>query len=165
MAPWRPSWISDRNDFSYFWSTSHPNASYLFESIGLSVLEKKKKIDFQDDGHGGHLGFQIGTILAMFDLQVTPMLPIKFQVSWPRCEGGVDSGELMMQNGLNKLIIPSIEGPLWNLVKIGRAVSEKKSFKDSEILYMYTAKGQGQITLGNKILIVTKRVCYFDHTL
>ena len=25
--PWRPSWISDRHDFSYFWSTSHPNAS------------------------------------------------------------------------------------------------------------------------------------------
>ena len=22
--PWRPSWISDRNDFSYFWSTSSP---------------------------------------------------------------------------------------------------------------------------------------------
>ena len=25
--PWRPSWISDRHDFSYFWSTSHPDAS------------------------------------------------------------------------------------------------------------------------------------------
>ena len=25
---WRPSWISDWNDFSYFWSISHPNASY-----------------------------------------------------------------------------------------------------------------------------------------
>ena len=24
---------------------------------------------------------------------------------------------------------------------------------------------QGQIILGDKILIVTKRVCYFDHTL
>ena len=39
-----------------------------------------KKIDFQDDGHGGHLGFPIGTILAGFDLLVTPMLPDKFQV-------------------------------------------------------------------------------------
>ena len=26
--PWRPSWISDRHDFSYFWSTSPPDASY-----------------------------------------------------------------------------------------------------------------------------------------
>ena len=25
--PWQPSWISDRHDFSYFLSTSHPDAS------------------------------------------------------------------------------------------------------------------------------------------
>ena len=51
-------------------------------SIGLSAQEKKRKIDFQDGDHGGHLGFPIGTILATFDLQVTPMLPTKFQVNW-----------------------------------------------------------------------------------
>ena len=50
------------------------------ESIGLSVQEKKRKIDFQD---GGHLGFPIGMILAIFDLQVTLMLPSKFGVNWP----------------------------------------------------------------------------------
>ena len=50
------------------------------QSIGLSVQEKKRKIDFQD---GGHLGFPIGLILAVFDLQVTPMLPSKFGVNWP----------------------------------------------------------------------------------
>ena len=53
------------------------------ESIGLSGQEKKRKIDFQDGGHGGHLGFPIGSILATFDLQVTPMLPSKFGVNWP----------------------------------------------------------------------------------
>ena len=42
-----------------------------FKSIGFPVLEKKRKIDFQDGGHGGHLGFPIGTILAISDLQVT----------------------------------------------------------------------------------------------
>ena len=47
-----------------------------------------RKIDFQDGGHGGHLGFPIGSILAIFDLQVTLMLPIKFGVNWP-----FDSGE------------------------------------------------------------------------
>ena len=26
---WQPSWISDRDDFSYFLSTGHPAASYL----------------------------------------------------------------------------------------------------------------------------------------
>ena len=54
-----------------------------FESIGLSVQEKKPKIDFQDGHHGGHLGFLIETILSTFDLQVTPMLPTKFRVNWP----------------------------------------------------------------------------------
>ena len=63
--PWRPSWISDPNNLSYFRSTSHPNASYRFESNGFSVQEKKRKIDFQDGCHGGHLGFLIRTILAM----------------------------------------------------------------------------------------------------
>ena len=42
-----------------------------------------RKIDFQDRGQSGHLGFPIGTILAIIDLQVTPMLPIKFQVDLP----------------------------------------------------------------------------------
>ena len=55
--------IPYRNDLSYFSSTSHPDASYRFESIGLSVQKKKGKIDFQD---GRHLGFPIGTILAIF---------------------------------------------------------------------------------------------------
>ena len=38
------------------------------ESIGLSVQERRQKIDFQDGCHGGHLGFPIRTILAIFDL-------------------------------------------------------------------------------------------------
>ena len=52
----------------------------MFRVIGLSVQEKKRNIYFQN---GGHLRLLIETILARFDLQVTPMLPIKFQVSWP----------------------------------------------------------------------------------
>ena len=52
------------------------------ESIGLSAQEKKRKIDFQDGDHDGHLGFPIGMILATFDLQVTPMFPTKFRVNW-----------------------------------------------------------------------------------
>ena len=39
------------------------------ESTGLSVQEKKGKIDFQD---GGHLGFPIGTILAIFFIYKSP---------------------------------------------------------------------------------------------
>ena len=50
-----------------------------FRPIGFSVLEKKRKIHFQ---HGGHLGFPIETILAIFVLQVTPMLLTEFKVNW-----------------------------------------------------------------------------------
>ena len=53
------------------------------KSIGPSVQEKNRKIDFQESRHGGHHVFPIGTILAKFDLQVTPMLPTKFEVNWP----------------------------------------------------------------------------------
>ena len=45
---------------------------------GLSVQEKKHKIDFQDGEQGSHLGFPMGRILAIFELQVTVMLPTKF---------------------------------------------------------------------------------------
>ena len=41
----------------------------------------------------------------------------------------------------------STGGPMWNLMKIAQAVSVKKTFKNYTILYMYTAQGQGQITL------------------
>ena len=77
--PWRPSWISDRNDFSYFWSTSHPNVSYQVSNPLAFGSGEEAKTDFQD---GGHLGFPIRTILAIFDLQVTLMLPTYFWVNW-----------------------------------------------------------------------------------
>ena len=86
----RFSWISDQINFSYFWSTSHWGFLPSFKSIGFLVQEKKQKIDFQDGCHGGHLGFQTGMILAIFDLQVTLMLPTKFRVKGPRGVGGVD---------------------------------------------------------------------------
>ena len=56
------------------------------------------------------------------------------------------------------------EGPMWNLVKISQTVSEK-TFKNYTILYMYIAQWQGQITLWDKILIITKMFYYFNHTL
>ena len=52
------------------------------ESIGILVGEKKQKIDFQDGGHGSYLGFPIGMIFAIINLQVNPMLS-KFGVNWP----------------------------------------------------------------------------------
>ena len=68
------------------------------KSIGFSVKKKKRKIDFQDGGHRGHLGFPFGTLLAIFDLQVIQILPTKFQVNWP-----FDSGE-RAKNRFSKLL-------------------------------------------------------------
>ena len=53
------------------------------ESIALSVQEKKFKTDFQDGRYSRNLGFPIAKFSAIFDLQVTPMLPTKFRVNWP----------------------------------------------------------------------------------
>ena len=89
FSRWRPSWISDLNDFSCcFIYKSLRCFLPSFKSTGLSVQEKKQKIDFQDGGHNGHFGFLIETILAIFDLQVTRMLPTKFQVNWHFGSGG-----------------------------------------------------------------------------
>ena len=83
---WWPSWISDPNDFRYFRSTSHPNASYRVSSQFAFRFRRRRERDFQD---GHHLGFPIGMILVIFDLQVTQMLPTKFWVNWPRGVCGV----------------------------------------------------------------------------
>ena len=56
-------------------------------SIGLLVQEQKFKIDFQNGSHVGRIRFPIWTLLAIFDLQVTSILPMKFQVHWPFCWG------------------------------------------------------------------------------
>ena len=49
--------------------------------VNWPFVSGEAKIDFQDGGHGSHLGFWIGTSLAIFALQDTPMLPTKFQVN------------------------------------------------------------------------------------
>ena len=73
---WQPSWISDQNDFSYFWSTSRPDASYNFQvNWPLGSREEAKNWFSRRPS--------IGTILAIFYLQDTPMLPTQFRVNWP----------------------------------------------------------------------------------
>ena len=61
--------------------------------------------------------------------------------------------------------IPSTEGPMWNLVKIGPTCFIGKYFKDYKILYMYVGQGQGRITFWDKFFIVTKSFYYFNNTL
>ena len=83
--PWRPSLISDRHDFELFLIYKSPRCFLAsLESTGFLFQEKKRKIDFSSWQPSW-----IGRILAIFDLQVTPMLPTKYQVNWPRGVGGV----------------------------------------------------------------------------
>ena len=44
--------------------------------------------EFQDGCHGGHLGYRNGMILAILNLYVTMMPPIKFQLNPTYSFGG-----------------------------------------------------------------------------
>ena len=44
--------------------------------------------DFQDDRHGGYLGYRKGIILAILNLYNAPMPPIKFRLSLTYGLGG-----------------------------------------------------------------------------
>ena len=84
--------------FYSFFFYLHPDASHQVESIGLTFQEKKRKIDFQDGHHCHHLGFPIGTILAIFDLQVSQMLFLPSFESWPFSSG--DEGKIRFSKWL-----------------------------------------------------------------
>ena len=63
FSRWPPSWISNWNDFSYFYIyKSSQSFLPIFKSTGHLVQENKWKKEFQDGRHDGHLGFPIQTI-------------------------------------------------------------------------------------------------------
>ena len=115
--PWRPSWISDRNCFSFFFFLfffffffffffiCKSPWSFLptFKSSGLSIKKKTLKIDFND---GAHLGLSIGIILAVFDVQGNQILP-SYQVSsrlafcFGRRRNKIDGGHGMLISDWN----------------------------------------------------------------
>ena len=47
--------------------------------------------DLQDDRHGGHLGYQSGTILAILNIHVALMLSSKFQLNPTYDSGDVEN--------------------------------------------------------------------------
>ena len=81
VAPGKPTSVDLGGSIRYIYINEQFKPS--FKPVSILVHEEKRKIDFQDGHHGGHLGFLIRMILASFDLQVTPMLPTKFQVNQP----------------------------------------------------------------------------------
>ena len=56
--------------------------------MGLTVWEEISFEIFQDGRHGSHLGYRNGTILAILNLHVTTMPPIKFQLNPTYGSGG-----------------------------------------------------------------------------
>ena len=68
-STWWPSWMSNRTILAIFdLQVTLMLPTKFIKSISLSIQEKKQKIAFQNGRHGGHLGFPIGKILAIFDL-------------------------------------------------------------------------------------------------
>ena len=51
--------------------------------MAFPFRKKKFKVDIQDGGHGGQLGFSPGIFLASFDLQVAVILPTEVRIKWP----------------------------------------------------------------------------------
>ena len=45
------------------------------------MVWEEMSFEFQDGHHGGHLGYRSGMILAILNLYVTLMPPIKFQLN------------------------------------------------------------------------------------
>ena len=85
--------LNFRSELFYLKVTRYFQSS--FESTGLSVQDKKFKIDFQD-GHyvrhfdltSGHLGLTIKMILAVLNVHVALKLSTKFRVNWSVHSGG-----------------------------------------------------------------------------
>ena len=75
--PWRQSWISERNHFS---NSEPPMPPIKFQLNLIMVWEEISFAEFQDGRHGDHLGYQNTTILAILNLCITVMPPIKFQL-------------------------------------------------------------------------------------
>ena len=83
--PWRPSWISYRNNFSYFNLQVTPMLPTVWTQLAFFFQEKKRKTFFQIGGHGGHVGFPIRTILAIFYFTSHP--DASYQVSNQLAQG------------------------------------------------------------------------------
>ena len=82
--PRQPSWISDPNDFSYFfYQQITPMLPTKFRVNWPFSSGEEAKNRFSRWPPWWRSWIPTRKILATFDLQVTLMLPTKFHVSWP----------------------------------------------------------------------------------
>ena len=89
--PRQPSWISEQNDFSNSESLCCSNPSHQVSAQSNLLFGRRCRLkNFKMvDRHGGHLGYWTGMILAILNLYVAPMLPIKFWLRPTYCLGDI----------------------------------------------------------------------------
>ena len=73
--------ISEWNDSSNFESLCHYDTSRQVSAQWDLGFRRRCSLKVFQDGHCGHLGYRNGTILAILNLCVTVMPPIKFQLN------------------------------------------------------------------------------------
>ena len=83
------STLSSRCDFTYSELKLTPILSEfrINEPFRSGEEVQNRLTDFQNRGRVGSLGFSVRTILVMFDLQVTQILPTRFRVNSLFCSG------------------------------------------------------------------------------
>ena len=105
------------------------------ESIGFLAEEKKRKIDFQDGDHGGHLGYPIGTIPSFESIGIWGLekkLKIDFQDGRHGGHLGFMIGTILVIFDLHVTsMLPSKFGVNW---PFGSGEEAKHSFSMAAIL-------------------------------
>ena len=141
--PWRPSWISEQNNFSNSESLLLWCLPSSFGSIGLTVWEMSFE-EFQDGRHGSHLGYRKWTILAVHNLHVAPMSPFEFwpwRPSWISKQNDFSNSESQCLTDASHHV--SAQSDLWfwrchlknfNMAWRPTWISERKHFSKSEFL-------------------------------
>ena len=100
------SWLSNQNDFSCFDLLVTSMLPVKFQDIWLSFQEERRKIDFQDGGHGGYLGFPIKTISLFLSTshpdasyQVSSLLAFCLRRRREKSQNGGHGGHLGLRIG------------------------------------------------------------------
>ena len=92
------------------WTDEQPRSNMPLQLL-WSWGHKNLGTDFQD---GGHNGFLIRNKLAMFDIQVILILPIKFRVYWPCLLRGSISKYIFMIEA----VATQLWFPIWTILAI-----------------------------------------------
>ena len=134
----------DHNSLTCIFANAMQSSSSIVIATGTQILPCHKKVK----------GYPSLNILTNSVALESPMLYTKIQP-----QSFLSTGEekcncfyhiwawqsfcSIMQNHLNKVSTSLRQkNPMWNLVKTGQVVSEKKRLKDCMVLYLYIAQGQ-----------------------